>query len=42
MESCGLDACGSGQGQVTGSYERGNVPLGSMKGGEYVDWLSDC
>jgi hypothetical protein len=28
---------GSGQGPVVGSYEHGNEPLGTIKGGEFVD-----
>jgi len=39
---CGLDATGSGYRAVVGSYEHGNEPLGSMKGGESTDYLSDC
>jgi hypothetical protein len=23
-------------------YEHGNEPLGSIKGGEFLDYLSDC
>jgi len=26
---------------VAGSSEHGNVPSGSRKGGEFLDWLSD-
>jgi hypothetical protein len=37
VESCGLDASDSGQGQLAGSYERGNEPSGSIKGGEFVE-----
>ena len=29
------------QGWMTDSYDHGNGLLGSMKGGQYVDWLSD-
>jgi hypothetical protein len=25
-----------------GSCEHGNKPLGSIKGGEFIDFLSDC
>jgi hypothetical protein len=35
MERCGLDASGLGQRLVAGSYEHGNEPLGSRKGGEF-------
>jgi hypothetical protein len=31
MRSCGLDASGSGKGQVAGSCEHGNEASGSMK-----------
>ena len=33
----GLDLCGSGQGQVAGTCECGNEPLGSTKCGEFLD-----
>jgi len=33
----GLDASGSGQGPVADSCEHGNEPLGSIKGGEFLD-----
>jgi len=33
-----LDSSGLGQGQVLGSCEYGNEPLGSIKGGEF--WLA--
>jgi hypothetical protein len=33
----GLDASGSGQGPVRSSYEHSNGPLGSIKGGEFLD-----
>jgi len=32
MRRCGLDSSGSGQGTVSGSFEHGNEPLGTMKG----------
>jgi len=35
----GLDRSGSGQGQVTGPCERSNESLGSIKFGEFLDWL---
>jgi hypothetical protein len=25
---------------VVGSYEHGNEPLGTIKGGEFVDWVT--
>ena len=37
MEGCGLDLCGSGQGQVVGSCECGNELSGSVKCGEFLD-----
>jgi hypothetical protein len=33
----GLDASGSGQGPVVGSYEDDNEPLGSIKSGGFLD-----
>jgi hypothetical protein len=41
VEKCGLDVCGSGQGSVTGSFGHGNEPSVSIKGGEFLDYLSD-
>jgi hypothetical protein len=38
---CGLDSSGSGQGPVVGSCEHGNYPSGSIKGGEFLDYVSD-
>jgi hypothetical protein len=35
---CGLDSSGS----VTGSCEHDNEPPGSIKGGEFLFYLSDC
>ena len=35
----GLDLSGSGYGQVAGSCECGNEPLGSIKRGEFLDQL---
>jgi hypothetical protein len=34
---CGLDVSGSGQRPVVGCCEHGNEPLGSVKGGQYLD-----
>ena len=34
-----LDWAGSGQGGVAGTCECGNEPLGSIKYGEFLDWL---
>jgi len=31
--------CGSGEGQVAGTYECGNELSGSIKSGEFLDWL---
>jgi hypothetical protein len=39
---CGLYASGSGLGPVAGFCERDNELLGPIRGGELVDWLSDC
>jgi len=39
---CGVDSSGSGQGPVTGSSGHSNEPSGSIKGGKYLDWMSDC
>jgi hypothetical protein len=36
---CELDSSGSGEGPVTGSYEQGNEPSVSIKGGEFLDEL---
>jgi hypothetical protein len=33
---------GSAKGPVAGSCEHGNGPSGSIKGGEFLDWVSDC
>jgi len=33
----GLDRAGSGEGQVAGTCECGNVPSGSIKCGEFLD-----
>jgi hypothetical protein len=38
---CGLGASGSGYGPATGSCEHGNEPSSSIKGGEFLDQLSD-
>jgi hypothetical protein len=36
-----MDASGSGQGPVGGSCEQGNGPLGSIKCGEFLGYLSE-
>jgi hypothetical protein len=36
----GLDSSGSRQGPVAGCCEDGNEPAGSIKGEEFLDWLS--
>jgi hypothetical protein len=43
VQSCGLDASGSGYEPVGGCCEHGNEPepAGSIKGGEFLDLLSD-
>jgi hypothetical protein len=35
--TCGLHASGLGKGPVAGSYEHGNEPSDSIKGGEFLD-----
>jgi hypothetical protein len=40
--SCGLSASGSGQKQVASYCEHDNEPSGSIKGGEFLDYLSVC
>jgi hypothetical protein len=42
VDRCGLDSSDSGYGQVTDCCEHGNEPSGSIKGGEFLDKLSDC
>jgi hypothetical protein len=37
MGRCGLDSCGTRQGQVAGSCEHGNGPSGSVKVREFLD-----
>jgi hypothetical protein len=39
---CGLDSSGSGWGPVADCCEHGNEPSNSIKGGDFLDWLSDC
>jgi hypothetical protein len=39
---CGVDSSDSGQGRVAGCCEHGNEPSGSVKGGVFLDYLSDC
>jgi len=36
-----LDSSGSRQGPVMGSCERGNEPLGTIKGKEFLDQLNE-
>ena len=38
----GMDRAGWEQGQLVGAYECNNKPAGSMKGGEFLDWLRNC
>jgi hypothetical protein len=38
---CGLDSSGSGHGPMVGSCEHGNELPSSIKGGEFLDQLSD-
>jgi hypothetical protein len=37
MGTCGMDASGSGQGPVAGSFEHGNEPSGFIKDGKFID-----
>ena len=39
MWVCGLDWAGPGQAQVADACECGNEPPGSVKCGEFLDWL---
>ena len=39
MWGCGLDLAGSGQGQVASACECDNELSGSIKWGEFLDWL---
>jgi len=39
MWGYGLDPAGSGQGQVAGACECGTEPSGSIKCGEFFDYL---
>jgi hypothetical protein len=32
----------TGQKPVAGPCEHGNEPSGLIKGGDYLDWMSDC
>jgi len=34
---CGLDTNTSGWRPAVGSFEHGNIPSGSIKGGEFID-----
>jgi hypothetical protein len=38
---CRLDSSGPGFGPVSDSCEHGNEPWGSIKGREFLNWLSD-
>ena len=42
MLGYGLGRAGSGQGQVAGTRDCGNEPSGSIKCGEFLDWLKTC
>jgi hypothetical protein len=37
VRRCGLEASGSGYGTVAGACKHSNEPLGSIKGGEFLD-----
>lgn len=38
---CRLDYCGKGQGPVAGLCEHGNEPFDAIKGGEFLEQLTD-
>ena len=38
----GLDEADSGLGQVAGACKCGNEPSGSIKCGEFLDWMRNC
>jgi hypothetical protein len=38
MGECGLEPCGSGQGNVAGSCDHGNVDSGSIKHMEFIEF----
>jgi hypothetical protein len=40
--NCSLDSSGSGEGPVARFYEHGDEPSDSIKGGEFLDYPSDC
>jgi hypothetical protein len=42
MWGYGLDPAGSEMGQVASSCEYGDEPSGSIKYGEFLDWLGTC
>jgi len=42
VKNIGLDASGSGHGSVSGYCEHSHEFMGSIKGREFLDWLSDC
>jgi len=39
---CGLDSSDSGYGPVPVCCEHGTETWGSIKGGEFLDWLINC
>jgi hypothetical protein len=39
--SCGLDSSGLGEGPLVGSCEHGTEPLGFIKGGEFLGYMSN-
>jgi hypothetical protein len=41
LSDCDLDLSGSGYGPAAGSCEHGNEHSRSIKGGEFLDYLSD-
>jgi hypothetical protein len=41
MGGCELDSSGLGNDPAAGSCENGNEPSGSIKGGKFLEWLSN-
>jgi hypothetical protein len=39
--SCGLNSCNLGYGSMVGTFIYSNEPSGSIKGGEFLDCVSD-
>jgi hypothetical protein len=41
VRKCGLNSSGSGYGPVAASCEHSNEPSVSIKGGEFLNWMTD-